>query len=106
MTSPIEKHQAAVAANPANPLARFSLGKALYDAGRFEDAAAHFGVALELKPDWMVVAILMGKIHQRLGLVPQAIDFLKRARDLAHQQNHEGPLAEVEALLQDLETVD
>jgi len=103
MTSLLEKHQAAVAANPANALARFSLGKVLCDAGSDREAALHLEVALELKPDWMVVAILLGKIHLRLGESTEALKMFRRARELAFEQRHEGPLAEVEALLEELE---
>lgn len=103
MTPLIEKHQAAVSANPANPLARFSLRKALCDAGSDREAALHLEAALQLKPDWMVVAILLGKIHQRLGESPEALKMFRRARELALEQRHEGPLAEVEALLEELE---
>ena len=45
---------------PANELARFSLGKAWFDAGNFSAAKEHLALALAKKPDWMVVQILLG----------------------------------------------
>ena len=43
---------------PNNELARFSLGKALFDLGQFAAAKEHFEFALSRKPHWMVVQIL------------------------------------------------
>ena len=53
--------------HPTNELARFSLGKALFDHGEFKEASEHLGVALERKPDWMVVQILLGKCALAAG---------------------------------------
>jgi len=92
-----------VAAQPGNDLARFSLAKALFDAGRFADSLPHLQKALEKKPDWMVVQILIGKAHLSLGDREAAIGAFERARNLAVAQHHEGPLAEMESLLADLQ---
>ena len=65
--SPLERFQRMVAQNPQNGLARFSLGKALFDAGQFAAAREHLTLALATKPDWMVVQILLGKCDLALG---------------------------------------
>jgi len=92
-----------VAQFPDNELARFSLGKALFDRGGFAEAKDNLGHALRKKPDWMAVQILVGKCDLELGDRPAALAAFQRARDLALAQHHEGPLAEVEALLADLQ---
>jgi predicted Zn-dependent protease len=87
---------------PDNELARFSLGKAYYDAGEYQSAKEQFQVALMRKPDWMVVQILLGRCELALGNHESSINALKRARQLAIEQDHQGPLAEVEQLLREL----
>jgi hypothetical protein len=47
----------------------------------------------------MVVQILIGKCHQTLGRPDQARTAFERARQLAIEQHHEGPLAELDQLL-------
>ena len=102
MSELIARWEKAVAAQPANELARFSLGKALFDAGRVGDAREHFAEALRRKPDWMVVQILLGRCHQALGDRDAAREAYRRAHVLAVEQHHEGPQAELEQLLADL----
>ena len=100
---PIERHRQVVERYPENELGRFSLGKALFDLGRFDEAEPHLEVALKKRPDWMVVQILIGKCALELGRRSEAIAAFERARDLAVAQHHEGPLAEMEGLLADLQ---
>ena len=75
----------------------------MFDSGRFEEAKQHFAVALARKADWMVVQILIGKCELSLGNKDAAKAAFERGRQLAVEQNHEGPLAETEQLLADLE---
>lgn len=103
MADPLESKRQMVRQHPASELARFSLGKALFDRGEWVEATEHLRVALERKPDWMVVQILLGKCALGLGDRLAARSALERARDLAVAQHHEGPLMELEALLADLE---
>ncbi len=84
---------------PNNEMARFSLGKAYFDAGQFAQAKEQLEIALSRKRDWMVVQILIGKCDLALGDRDSAKAALERARQLAIKQEHEGPLAEVEQLL-------
>ena len=106
MTTPnehIARHAKMVEQFPNNELARFSLGKALYDAGNFAAAREQLVIALQRKPDWMVVQILIGKCDLEQGNRDAARLAFERARELAIQQNHEGPLAEMEQLLAELD---
>jgi tetratricopeptide (TPR) repeat protein len=88
---------------PDNELARFSLGKAWFDAAGYAQAREQFEVALQRKPDWMAVQILIGRCELALGNRMAARTAFERGRDLAKLQNHEGPLAEMEEALRDLE---
>lgn len=91
-----------VARHPASELARFSLGKALFDQGEFEEALEHFKLALSAKPDWMMVEILTGKSHLASGRTELARSSFLKARELAIAQHHDGPLEELDQLLADL----
>lgn len=102
MSDLITRWEKTVAAQPANDLARFSLAKALYDAGRFGEARPHLEAALGKKPDWMVVQILLGRCHLALENRSAARASFERALKLAIDQHHEGPQAEMEAVLADL----
>ena len=102
MNETIARHEKMVAQFPQNELARFSLGKALFDAGEFARAQEHLAVALAKKPDWMVVQILIGKCELAAGHQAGAKAAFERALQLAVAQHHEGPQAEMEQALAEL----
>jgi Flp pilus assembly protein TadD len=103
MEDRLARQRQMVEQHPQNELARFSLGKGLFDLSDFPGALEQFEVALKRKPDWMVVQILIGKCHLSLGRKEAARTAFERARDLAVAQHHEGPLAEMEQMLADLD---
>src|SRR5690242_6445052 len=103
MNETIARHEKMVAQFPQNELARFSLGKALFDAGEFAAAKEHLAIALAKKPDWMVVQILIGKCDLSLGDKAAARAAFQSALQLALDQHHEGPQAEMEQALAELE---
>ncbi len=88
---------------PDKEQARFSLGKAYYDADQMDLAKVQFELALARKPDWMVVQILIGKCELAQGNREAAKLAFARALQLAIDQHHEGPQAEMEQLLSELE---
>jgi Flp pilus assembly protein TadD len=98
----IARYRAMLAASPGNDLARFSLGKALFDAGQFGEAAEVLRACLEKQPDWMVPAILLGRCRLQLGDHAAARQSLEQARRLAIEQHHDGPLEEINGLLASL----
>ena len=102
MDERIARFQQQLDRKPDNELARFSLGKALFDAGRMAEAREHFVVALARKPDWMVVQILLAKCELALGDPAAARAGLQRAHQLAVEQNHQSPREEIEQLLKEL----
>jgi tetratricopeptide (TPR) repeat protein len=99
----LERPLKMVEQNPANELARFSLGKAYFNLNDFVRAKEHLAVALDKKPDWMVVQILLGKCDLAQGDRVAGRAAFERARQLAVEQNHEGPLAEINQLLAELD---
>lgn len=103
MNDAIERHKKLLEQYPENELARFSLGKAYFDMGELQQAKDQFEIALAKKPEWMVVQILIGKCDLGLGDKAKAKAAFERAKQLAIEQNHEGPLAEMEGMLADLE---
>ena len=103
MNTDIEKHRALVDQFPDNEMARVSLGKALHDAGQWAEAKEQFIIALERKPDWMIVQILAGKCDLALGDTTAAKAAFERGRKLAIEQEHDGPREEMDALLAELE---
>jgi len=102
MNEAIARYQKLLEQYPNNELARFSLGKAFFDAGEFTQAREQFALALARKPDWMAVEILFGKCELALGDRAAAKAAFERAHQLAIEQNHEGPRAEMEELLVEL----
>ena len=79
MADALESKRQMVRQHPTSELARFSLGKALFDRGELAEASEHLRVALERKPDWMVVQILLGKCALGMGDRAAARAALERA---------------------------
>ena len=88
-----------VAADPANPLFRFSLGQALWTEGDAAGAIEHLRLAAASKVDWMMPRILLGKAHLALGDRAAARSAFEDALRLAVSQGHEEPEEELRALL-------
>jgi tetratricopeptide (TPR) repeat protein len=91
-----------LAQHPGNPIARFSLARALAEAGVHAEAREHLKVALEARPDWMAARILEGRCAASTGDTEGAIRAFRLARRLAVDQGHEGPLAEMDEALAEL----
>jgi Flp pilus assembly protein TadD len=95
----IAKYEGLLQARPNDELLLFSLGKALYDAGRRDEAEAKLRAALDLKPDWMVVTMLLAKIALQRNDKAAARAFYEKGLELAIAQDHEGPEEECRAEL-------
>jgi tetratricopeptide (TPR) repeat protein len=63
----IAKYEALLKSRPDDELLRFSLGKALLDAGRMDEAERELRAALAAKEDWMIVTMLLAKIAGQKG---------------------------------------
>lgn len=69
----------AVREEPTARSVRETLARALFDARRFEDAAEHFGVLVDLAPDDDYAQFGLGLALWRLRRFPQAADHLAMA---------------------------
>lgn len=98
----ISKYEALLQQRPGDELLHFSLGKALYDAGRFSEAEDHLQKALAARSDWMVVTMLLA----RCAIIREDREAARRLFDQALQmaidQHHEGPEEEIRAALAQL----
>ncbi len=95
----IAKYESLLEKRPDDELVQFSLGKALYDAGRVPEAEKHLRLALEAKPDWMVVTMLLAKIALERGDKVAARKLYEQGLELAITQEHDGPRDEIRAIL-------
>ena len=90
-----------VAKVPDNMLFRFSLGQALYEAGRGSEAIEHLERCAASRDDWMLPRILLGKALLEAGHSERARPILETALELAVAQDHDDPAAELRDLLSD-----
>jgi Flp pilus assembly protein TadD len=90
----IAKYEGLLKARPEDELLHFSLGKALYDAGRVPEAETHLRAALEIKPDWMVVTMLLAKIALQQNDKASARALYEKGLELAIAQEHDDPAEE------------
>ncbi len=95
----IAKYEALLKSRPDDELLRFSLGKALLDAGRIDEAERELRTALAANDDWMIVTMLLAKIAAQKGDKAGAKQMWERGLQLAIDQNHEGPEEECRAEL-------
>jgi predicted Zn-dependent protease len=95
----IAKYEALLKSRPDDELLRFSLGKALLDAGRVDEAERELRTALAAKDDWMIVTMLLAKIAGQKGDKTAAKEMWERGLRLAIDQDHEGPEEECRAEL-------
>jgi Flp pilus assembly protein TadD len=98
----IAKWQAAVDRAPDDELARFTLARALLEAGRLAAARDEFARVVAMKDDWMMAHVLLGRACVELGDAEPARSALHRARALAIAQDHADPLIEIDELLEQL----
>ena len=91
-----------VAQQPGNALFRFSLAQALDAADRRAEAVEHYRLCCASRADWMMPRILLGKLLLRSSDNAAAKPVLEEALQLAIDQNHEDPEAELRALLASL----
>lgn len=94
----IERNRKILEQTPDNHLARFGLANALFDAGETAEAQRHYRRCLELQPDWMAVAISLGRCLVETGQLDEARRVLSSARELARVQGHTSPLEEIAEL--------
>lgn len=96
--SRIELFRAAIAADPSNELAQFSLAGELFEADQFAEALEHYRKALEAKADWMRVHIQIGKCCLELDRKDEARAALEQARAILERSADEENRGEIDEL--------
>jgi len=91
-----------VARQPDNELFRFSLAQALLAEDRTADALEHLEFCARKKADWMMPRIMLGKAFLALGRRAESKPWLEEALQLAIDQDHQDPEAELRGLLSGL----
>jgi len=102
MNSRIDSRIQQVERNPDNVLFRFSLAQALFKEDAHNEALPHLETCCLARPDWMVPRILLGKSLLAIGQPLPAKRWLQEALQLALEQDHRDPAAELQDLLKDL----
>jgi len=103
MTDPrIDRFEKMVERFPDRSPPRFSLARALHDAGRHADAEPHYARALELQPDLMMAALHRAECLVELDRYEEARTAAMAAREMAQKQGHTGPYADADELLEDI----
>jgi predicted Zn-dependent protease len=91
----IEKH-------PTNVLDRFVLAKMYHENEMWAEGIQACQQILHLKPDYLVVHIMLGECLIKADQFSQARDSLHTAKELAARQNHMGMIPEIEDLLEQI----
>jgi len=94
----IDRNRKVVESMPDNPLARFALANAFLDAGMTAEATEQYRRCLQMQPDWMAVAIGLGRCLVAGGDHEEAGRVLASAREMAIRQGHSSPLEEIAEL--------
>jgi Fe-S cluster biosynthesis and repair protein YggX len=95
----IEQFKKATERNPTDPLGFFSLGRALVDVGRFDDAVLALQRALALDGKLSRAYQLLAKAQLGLGRKAEAIKSLNDGVTVAHQRGDQMPKNEMIAML-------
>ena len=75
---------AGLAYHPGYLSARVTLGRALSELGRLDDARAQLAMVLAAAPDNLAANRALAEVYQRQGQLPDALAFYKKALELAH----------------------
>lgn len=100
--STIEKLQKAVEQDPNDELANFSLGSALLDADRAQEAGPLFQRVLAMNPQHSKAHELLARVQLKTGHKDLAVDTLKNGYTLAERRGEMVPAKAMAAMLQEL----
>lgn len=75
--------RAGLARHPGYLSARVTLGRALIEIGQLDDALAELSTVASTAPDNLAAMRGLAEIHQRRGELAEALDYYRRALDLA-----------------------
>ncbi|GMU20047.1 MAG: hypothetical protein AMXMBFR13_01480 [Phycisphaerae bacterium] len=98
----IEQFRNMAQADPDNELGHFSLGKALIDAGRHEEAIASLQRAIDINPQNSRSYHLLALAQKGAGQRGEAISTLRMGFDVAHGRGDLMPRNDMGALMREL----
>lgn len=98
----IAQFQKMVELDSSNELAHFSLGTALFEAGRFKDAAQSFQRVLALNNRQSRAYLMLGRAQRGCGDLEYAVQTLRNGYLVAHKQGDRMPLNEIADVLTEL----
>ena len=102
-TSRVDRFRAMIERFPARAEPRFSLGRALQDAGDHAAAEPQYAAAHELQPDLMMAWLHQAECLLELGRLSEARAAAKEAHGLAVSQGHSVPRQDAEQLMADID---
>lgn len=97
----IQQFKQMTEADPENDLGHFSLGKAYFDNGQFEEAIAPLSRVLELRPTTSKAYQLLGDSLGKTNNKDRAIEILTKGVAVADEQGDNMPLNAMVQLLKD-----
>ena len=103
MADRIASFQEKVEKNPKQVFFRYSLAQAYFEEGEFVKASSEFRKCLDVRPDWMMASLFVGKAEMEIGNLQIARQFLEMTVSLAEEQAHEDPMIEAKQLLEALD---
>lgn len=80
----------------------FGLGRVYLEEGQYEEAAQAFRKAIELKPDYTAVYLLLGEALQNLNRLEEAIEVYEQGLKVAEQTRDAIPQQKMEKRLKRL----
>lgn len=99
----IDRFRAMVERFPDRSPPRFSLARALHDAGQHAEAVEHYAAAAQLQPDLMMAWLHKGECLIELNQLDAAEEAVAESLRLAVAQGHDGPQVEARELLDEIE---
>lgn len=98
----IEQFRKMAEADPENELGHFSLGRALLDAGRYQEAVGSFERTISLNPQNSRAYHLLAVAQKEAGDKAGAIATLRKGFDVAHGRGDLMPRNDMAALMREL----
>ena len=102
-TSRVDRFRAMIERFPDRAEPRFSLARALQDAGDHAAAEVHYASAQALQPELMMAWLHQAECLVELGNLADARVAASRAHELAVAQGHSVPRQEAEQLIADID---
>jgi Flp pilus assembly protein TadD len=101
--SRLEQFQQIVDMDPNDYFSHFGYGSALFDVGRYAEAAQEFRAAIRLKPDYSAAFRDLGKALERSGAHAEAGQVYRQGIPIAERNGDLQTLKEMQVFLKRLE---